>query len=371
MPHLSPSEAEKTRQKRPSPQNSPSFRRSSGSSSGSAAKKVKSPPPRDLHPPEEQLPPSQAPLGLSSSSTLPLDKIDKMAQDTPDFHSALASLAAQVQQLHQVQTKQTLLCQEILEGRSLTPTSRSTRDPRLKEEDGRTMANFLQVMELEFTKAGIDQSMWAEEMRPYLVGPALSYWCSLRNSDHSLHDWPRVRDQFVKRFCALTADRQKSAIAALRWEGDHVLYTTQFASIVEQGNHFTPQQLLAFYMARLPEDIRHSITSAGSRHFVDWHAASLALADYLDPWLDQNSEWNRVSRELDEVERRERRAAAGQRDLHNQNIRPPPRRDNDNCLRCGGRGHYARVCPTQSSGAPQVRAVKQEDTDSKRLNGNA
>ncbi|CDJ45925.1 hypothetical protein EBH_0010360 [Eimeria brunetti] len=118
-------------------------------------------------------------------------------------------------------------------------------------EDGRNMRNFLDLVELEFLHLGIGarQRMAQEKMIEMMT-------------------------QNVR-------------------QGDHNAYSARFAAIVSQGVAMTPEQLVGFYLANLPEEQCRAITQGGMRKFTGWQEAATALNTSEAPWEVTHEEWLR------------------------------------------------------------------------------
>ncbi|CDI83779.1 hypothetical protein, conserved [Eimeria praecox] len=199
-------------------------------------------------------------------------------------------------------------------------------------EDEKNMRNFLDLLELEFIDLGIRAQQWGEELRRYLKDDALGYWLYLHRTGTPLTHW-------------------------------------------DLGVTLTPDQLVRFYLANLPEEQCRVITQGGMRKFTEWQEAAAALAASEAPWKATYEERLRYQEPLADAwhraenggqKRSPRRELARGGYLRDDNTearcyecrgkgylgRDFPLRNGatrhswETRSRCGGRDHYARECAT-------------------------
>lgn len=276
----------------------------------------------------------------------------------------------------------------------------------LAHEDGKNMANFIDVVELQFTRQGLEVSIWGEELSKYLKDEALGYWMYLKRTGTPLTDWELVRQQFCMRFCSISREKMIELMAANVWQGDHSAYSARFAAITAQSVHMPPEELAGFFMANLPTEQRRAVTQGGTRDITEWQEAAAALATSERPWITVNEKLARYEQQLAEARRRMEHSERRPRprhtlkiaeDLQNHNLegrcfecqgrghigKDCPlrcgviRRAGETCTRCGGRDHYAKECTTQraeirqSRDRPPPTTTTREDQGSRRLNERA
>ncbi|CDI86223.1 hypothetical protein EPH_0018880 [Eimeria praecox] len=181
--------------------------------------------------------------------------------------------------------------------RSGSTQGRHQRTP----EDGKNMRHFLDLVGLEFIDLGI-----------------------------------RAQYMTQKRMAAMMANNVS--------QGDHNAYSVRLAAIVAQEVTMTPDQLVGFYLANLPEEQCRVITQGGMRKFTEWQEVAAALAASEAPWKATYEEWLPYQQQLADARHR----------AENGEQKRSPRREvarggylrDDNtearCYECRGKGHLGR-----------------------------
>ncbi|CDJ46927.1 hypothetical protein EBH_0014040 [Eimeria brunetti] len=210
-------------------------------------------------------------------------------------------------------------------------------------EDGRNMRNFLDLVELEFFDLGIGTRQWGEELSRYLKDDALDYWLYLRRTGTPLTDWDLVRQRFCGRFCSMPQEKMIELMAKNVWKGNPNAYSARFAAIVAQGVTMTPDQLVGFYLANLPEEQYQAITQGGTRKFTEWQEAATELPASEVPSKAMNEERLRYQQQL--ADARRRAGKGGRKCNPRQELarRGNLREDNTEarCYECRGKGHLS------------------------------
>lgn len=268
----------------------------------------------------------------------------------------------------------------------------------LRHEDGETMSTFLANYEIECLEGLVPPELWATRMRRYLTGDALDYYLHMRRMGVDLTQWDPIRERFLQRFCRDTRDQVLARLARNTWRGDHGLYSTRFAQAVAKGVTIPADELVGYFLANLPLDIRRSLTQNGTKRYHDWEEAAAALSKLEEPWSIMEAECRRFQQSLQDARAREnapqhyRQSTAGgqqqprvfrcrecqgvgHREI-NCPLRQPgylPKRG-FTCKRCGGKDHFARDCAPRTSGptasaTPPDNPLHPSDKQPTRSNG--
>ena len=162
------------------------------------------------------------------------------------------------------------------------PLSYAPQQP-LRHEDGKTMSSFLANYEIQCLEGQVPPDMWATRMRRYLTGGALDYYLHMRRMGADLQQWEPIRDRFLQRFCRDTRDQVLARLARNTWQGDHGFYSTRFAQVVARGVTIPPEELVGYFLAKLPLDIQRSLTQNGTKRYRDWEEAAAASSRVEEP----------------------------------------------------------------------------------------
>ena len=263
---------------------------------------------------------------------------------------------------------------------SLNNQSPSITAPRLaRHEDGRHMASFLSIFELNCLRGNVPRELWGEHVGNHFIGQALDYYLSMYRMGDDLRQWDTVRERLMERFCQDTRETVMLQLHRLTWRGDPRLYATSFAQAVSRAVSFTPEELVEYFLTRLPVEIHRQLTHNGTIRYRNWEEAAKALKGMEEPWGVILAGRRRLQQSLDDVANRVQYrqslsgTAGGQQNppafrcgecqgLGHRDVNCPLRQPGhtpkrgQTCKRCGGKDHFAQNCSTRVS-RPTITAT--------------
>ena len=245
---------------------------------------------------------------------------------------------------------------------------------KLPREDGSNMRAFLAEVRRNCSLAGIESSKWAHTMAPFLQGDALMLWTHLADVGIDVTQWSVVEDYFVQQFCSQSREEFEAALARLRWTGNHMRYSVEFGRLVMQTHGIDNASLVQYYFAKLPDDLRIQLSHHGTVSYETWQEADAELRRLLGPLSEARKVWELTAARLKEANLRTNRMfrdegyggghrpngikshpdrIRNERAPHHVSTAAQPNRaagadlSQVICRKCGGRGHFARSCPSR------------------------
>ncbi len=225
----------------------------------------------------------------------------------------------------------------------------SNRPPKF---NGRRPREWLDQMEQYHETVGIPESMRVRDVFNYLEGPALSHFCLARRNGREPKTWEDFCRFVTQRFCHQSVAATVSRLYAIQWDGSLDSLVERFASVLEEGNPPSEEELVDIFIGRIPWSVLDILDSLD---YPTWMDLSEALRLAMAPKEKARGRWLRTAdpRLLQrETEEPSRNWDAPKRFIDRR--KPPPtsfesgknRREEVGCYTCGGSGHRARICPT-------------------------
>ncbi|CDJ37706.1 hypothetical protein ETH_00026940 [Eimeria tenella] len=207
-------------------------------------------------------------------------------------------------------------------------------------EDGSTMQAFLLRIERRYNQMRLEPREWGNAFIDHLVGPALTYWMYIRRTI-DLSDWETVHHRLLERFDKTMSQSQLlTELAKVRWNSNPKEYADRFAAVAEPGLGVSPDDLRDYYCTGLPTYLHLLITNNGQVEYQSWEQAATAATRFYEPEQSVLELRERTSRAI-----RAAIQANGPRGC--QELENRPGGTHANCFECQGRGHPARLCPSE------------------------
>ena len=101
---------------------------------------------------------------------------------------------------------------------------------------------------------GLEDEESVKEVPAFLIGKALSYWCSIDEYAPELRpvDWDGVKHLTLARFSGQTVGSTIGKLRGLPYNGDFEPLAEEFAEVLAEGDHLPADLTLDLFLSRSP-----------------------------------------------------------------------------------------------------------------------